>query len=121
MNHEKYRKWILCENWRDNEFNMKIYEVENMEEQNTQSLNDLKKNHPFVLSNGGFWISYNRLCIGYEMSKNPEIFRPIFSQKRQRLIDKLNFEIIRRPYFFELCKIKKIPIACVKIIVLFIL
>jgi len=29
------------------------------------------------------------------MVENTEIFRPIFSQKRQNLIDKLNFEITR--------------------------
>lgn len=123
MNSEKYRKFLLQYNWGLNLFDRKIYDVDFTEQiDNTQLFTiDLQLSHPFVLSERGFWVNHNQLCIGYEMGENTEIFRPIFSQKRQNLIYKLNFEIIRRPYFFELCKLVKIPIDCVKIIVIFIL
>ena len=80
MNREKYRKWYLTENWLNNQF-IVIKEKVNP---------NVQWNHPKVLSGEAFWNTYNELCIGYYSAKNHDIFRPIFSDKRQRLLDKVH-------------------------------
>ena len=149
----KYRKWYLSENWGENRFTMLEFLVELTQlqfRQNNRIMTvDFQRNHPMVLSGKAYWITHNKLCIGYKMTSNPEIFRPIFSHKRQKLIDRLNkFEAIysddgklvnkddigntidnpytfwnkiKSKYFMSLAKIhsKKIPIECIKNIVMF--
>jgi len=151
----KYRKWYLCENWGENRFRMIKYGVEFKEiriRRNNKIMTiDFQRNHPKVLSGEGYWITHEKLCIGYKMISNPEIYRPIFSHKRQKLIDRLNkFEAIysedgkfvneddmgntiddpykfwnkiKSKYFMLLVKMnsKNIPIDCVEYIVMFIL
>ena len=123
----KYRKWYLSENWGENRFIMVTREVENQRRGLTI---DFQRNHPIVLSGKAYWITHNKLCIGYKMTSNPEIYRPIFSHKRQRLLDKVNLTVIKpykfwnkikSEYFMSLAKIhsKKIPIECIKNIVMF--
>ena len=153
MNIIKYRKWYLQENWGQNRFIMIEYYVDFNERRicgfNRVQLSDFQSNHSRVLSGEGYWITYNKLCIGYKMNSNPEIFRPIFSHKRQKLIDRLHkFEAIysedgklvnnddmgntiddpykfwnkiKSKYFMSLAKIhsKKIPIECIKNIIMF--
>tara|TARA_B100000795_G_scaffold269766_3_gene260293 strand:- start:1382 stop:1723 length:342 start_codon:yes stop_codon:yes gene_type:complete len=108
----KYRKWYLSENWGENRFRMIKYDVEFKEIR-------IRNNHD------------RKLCIGYELDNNPNIYRPIFSHKRQRLLDKVNLNIInpykfwnkiKLKYFMSLVKMysKKIPIECVEYIVMFI-
>ena len=87
MNVTKYRKWYLSENWGHNRFRMIEYYV------------DFFENHPKVLSGQGYWLTLEKMCIGYEMDSNPEIYRPIFSHKRQRLLNNIHLNIIN-PYIF---------------------
>ena len=88
-----------------------------------------EKNHPLVLSGKAFWTTENTICVGYELIGNPEIFRPIFSHKRQRLLDEVNKDIIKpikfwnkikSKYFLTFSENKKIPLECIKIIINFI-
>ena len=84
MNKEKYRKWYLTENWQDNRFIMIKEKV------NISHYIFVSATPPKILSGEAFWITYNELCVGYYSEKNPDIFRPIFSHKRQRLLDKVH-------------------------------
>ena len=92
----KYRKLYLEENWGKNRF----YQITDYE-----------------------------MCIGYKLTENPEIFRPIFSYERQIFLDKVNLNIInpykfwnkiKLKYFILLLKVhsKKIPIDCIKKIIM---
>ena len=132
MNIQKYRKWYLEKNWGQNRFTMIEFYVEFPElrviRNNRIMTIDFQRNHPKVLSGEGYWITHNKLCIGYELRENPAIFRPIFSYKRQRFLDKVNLDIkkskkfwdkVKSKYFKQLCKIKKVPIECSKHIVNF--
>jgi len=123
----KYRKLYLSENWGENRFIMVTREVEHQRRGLTI---DFQTNHPKVLSGEAYWITHNKLCIGYVLDSNPGIYRPIFSHKRQRLLDKVNLNIIKpykfwnkikSNYFMSLVKIhsKKIPIECIKYIIMF--
>ena len=130
----KYRKWYLSENWGENRFTMLEFLVELTQlqfRQNNRIMTvDFQRNHPKVLSGEAYWITHTKLCIGYELDSNPGIYRPIFSHKRQRLLDKVNLNIIKpykfwnkikSGYFMSLAKIhsKKIPIECINNIVMF--
>jgi len=130
----KYRKWYLSENWGENRFTMLEFLVELTQlqfRQNNRIMTvDFQRNHPKVLSGEAYWITHTKLCIGYELDSNPGIYRPIFSHKRQRLLDKVNLNIIKpykfwdkikSNYFMSLAKIhsKKIPIECIKYIIMF--
>ena len=135
----KYRKFYLSENWGENRFTMLEFLVELTQIQFRQNngitnlgfLYNSQTNHPKVLSGEGYWVTHNKLCIGYELDKNPEIYRPIFSHKRQRLLDKVNLNVvkptlfwnkIKSKYFMSLAKVhsKKIPIECINNIVMFV-
>lgn len=127
MNSIKYRKLYLRENWEENEFIM-IEENVNIPYcfPCPYSVN-FQRSHPKVLSGEAFWINHNKLCIGYYSSKDPNVFRPIFSYTRQKLLDKLNssinnpnLSIARKKYLTGLDNIKKIPIDCIEIILSFI-
>ena len=91
MNSVKYRKIVLVWNWKDNQFIM-------IKEKNNKpkcfpcpySIN-FQRNHPKVLSGEAFWQTHNELCVGYYLSTNSDIFRPIFSYERQRLLDKVHY------------------------------
>jgi len=91
MNSIKYRKWYLTENWGENQFTI-IKEKVNVPRcfPCPYSIN-FQISHPKVLSGEAFWISHNELCIGYHSSSNPDIFRPIFSYKRHRLLDLVHY------------------------------
>ena len=130
MDLQKYRKLYLKENWGSNEFKMIEYYVDVKGRlENLKMSNDFQINHSKVLSGEGYWITHEKLCIGYVYSKNYKIFRPIFSYKRQRLLDKVNKDIynpinfwnkVKSKYFLTLSENKKIPLDCVKIIINFI-
>jgi len=85
--------------------------------------------HPRVLSGEAFWVSHNELCIGYISSKNQHIFRPVFSYKRQKILNKVNSDIINphkfwnkviSNYFKILYEKKNIPTECINIILKYI-
>ena len=83
---------------------------------------NMSKNHRDVLSGKCFWINNKELCMGYEMRMNETIFRPIFSHKRQRLLDKVHLNIInpmkfwnkiKSRFFTTLSEKKNIPLECI--------
>ena len=123
----KYRKLYLSENWRENRF-IAIIKYVGLEQQHFDDTIS-QRNHPLVLSGNAYWITHDQLCIGYELSENPEVFRPIFSHKRQRLMDILIPSIknpvkfwknLKSRYFLSMVKIKKLPIVCIDNIVMYI-
>ena len=125
MNATKYRKWYLEENWKNNEF---IMIKEKVVKFSSSSRFSFQISHPKVLSGEAYWITHNKLCLGYEMRKNPKIYRPVFSHKRQLLIDNVNKDIInskkfwnkiKSKYFNSLSQIKKLPVDCINHIVMF--
>ena len=140
MNSIKYRKWCLTENQQENKLTM-IKEKVNVPLcfPCPYSIN-FQRSHPKVLSGEAFWISHSEQCIGYHSRTNPDIFRPVFSYKRQRLLDKVhynkkedkpgeendysiikpNLRYARKKYLFGLVKKKELPMDCVKIILSFI-
>jgi hypothetical protein len=135
MNWRKYRKWYLSENWGENQFSKITYYVEPKVlrlRKNNGFMTVGKEecfNHPLVLTGNAFWINSDTLCVGYKLNRNPHVFRPIFSHKRQKLIDKLILDIknpskfwkkLKSRYFLSLVKIKKLPVVCIDNIVLFV-
>ena len=125
----KYRKWYLSENWGENRFRMVIYSIDNDYRMPSILIDDTIKNHYLVLTGKAFWINDWQLCVGYELEANRDIFRPIFSHKRQRFLDDVNSDIItskkfwnkvKLRYYSSLCKIKKLPLECADYIVRFI-
>ena len=116
MNVLLYRKIYLSENWGSNEFSMLNVGVE------------YRKNHPLVASGQAFWVNDSELCIGYHLNANPAVFRPVFSHKRQRLLEVVNADIlhpstfwhaVRMRYWQTICHLKQLPLACVDCIVRF--
>tara|TARA_Y100001970_G_scaffold294168_1_gene447878 strand:- start:5406 stop:5828 length:423 start_codon:yes stop_codon:yes gene_type:complete len=139
MDIHKYRKWYLKEEepyWGNNRFIMIKYRTHirhtafrNQSWRHMNIFTDDNWNHPLVSSGKAYWINNYELCVGYELAENPEIFRPVFSYKRQRFLDTVNKDIynpikfwnkIKSKYFKEICKIKKVPIECANYIVNFI-
>ena len=120
----KYRRWYLS--LFNNRFDKIMYKVES-KYQWFKSCGI--SNHPLVLSRKAFWVTGSTLCVGYCLCSDPTIYRPVFSHKRQRLIDVLHFNLeketsefwrrIRRRYWYCLCKLR-VPIECVDCIVRFI-
>ena len=129
MDITKYRKWYLEHNWGTNRFIMVKMRPHISHSEMRSECHELSNwNHPMVNSGEAFWITDSELCIGYKLEENTDIFRPIFSYKRQEILDKLNNNIynpikfwnkIKSTYFYSLCYITKLPIECVKNIVMF--
>ena len=139
MNVTKYRKWYLEENWKNNEFIMIKEKVVVPRCFPCPYSINFQMSHPKVLSGEAYWITHNKLCLGYELRKNPKIYRPIFSHKRQRLLDRLHkfneineedegntidnpkkfWNKIKSKYFNSLSQIKKLPVDCINHIVMF--
>ena len=77
------------------------------------------ENHPQVNSGNAYWTTDTTLCLGYTLKSNNTIFRPIFSYKRQELINKFQDKIseivlkrnesMKNKAKIELYKIKKLP------------
>lgn len=145
MNATIYRKIVLVENWGENKFIM-IEETVNVPKCFPCPYSShFQISHPKVSSGEGYWITHNKLCIGYYYQENPNIFRPIFSYTRQKLLDKVhygekeedeeedekdeepNYSIInpklgyaRQKYLFGLDNKKILPMGCIEIILSFI-
>ena len=137
MNGTKYLKYCLSENWGNNDF-IQIKEKVNIPQclPCSYSIN-FQISHPKVLSGEAYWITHNELCIGYHSAANHNIFRPIFSYKRQKKLDIVhygreeegnidysisnpNLKYARKKYFVGLDNARKLPIDCVDIILSFI-
>ena len=96
MDTVKYRR--LCLGSGQNKFKMvkKVVDLDYNEKSSTRfhwasMTYDMQKNHPLVLSGNAFWQTHNELCIGYILVTNNDVFRPIFSHARQRILDQMNF------------------------------
>lgn len=81
-------------------------------------------NHPLVNSHQAYWLTDASLCLGYRLRNNPDIFRPVFSHKRQRNINEFQNNIKRVVEkrneiraFIELFKIKRFPRVLVEKII----
>ena len=132
MNVMLYRKLYLTENWGDNRFSQvkhKVVGVKRLQNPDRRTLFDKIQNHPFVSSGRAYWINDNELCTGYQLRTTPEVFRPIFSHKRQRLLTAVHADIVnpstfwqavRTRYWFTVCQLKQLPLECVDCIVRFI-
>ena len=134
MNVILYRKLYLSRNWGSNCFSQlkhTVVEVERLQKwyPDRRTLFDNIQNHPFVNSGRAFWINDNELCMGYQLRTNRQVFRPIFSDKRQRLLNVVHADIIhpsnfwrtvRMRYWQNLCLLKQLPLECVDCIVRFI-
>lgn len=140
MNSTIYRKIVLVQNWGENKFII-IEETVNVPRCFPCPYSaHFQISHPKVSSGEGYWITHNKLCIGYYYNENPEIFRPIFSYTRQKLLDKVhygkkeededvcndysiikpNLRYARNKYLFGFVRKKELPMECVKIILSFI-
>ena len=119
MNLYKYREIYL------NDFTMKKLEHLNQgfiitgEPNEISGVGRIPGNHPWVNRRIAFWIGGQELCIGWILKDNPNIYRPIFSYKRNDLINKINRDIVlgtnvdkiwkkaKSRFFEQLCLIKK--------------
>ena len=82
-----YRKYIV------GSFTMIIKTVEAIHLNSAyRYFNKPYQNHPLVLSKNAFWLTDNKLCLGYTMDSNDKIFRPVFSHIRQGILSRVNFE-----------------------------
>jgi len=132
MNITLYRKLYLSENWGSNRFTKIKQKVVAFKKPNVWKNNRVKcvdYNHPSVLSGHAYWVNDRELCVGYRLQSNPSVFRPIFSHRRQRLLDQVNVEIlrptnfwraVRMRYWTTICNVKQLPLDCVDCIVRFI-
>ena len=150
MTPTKYRKWYLSQNWEENQFVM-IKEKVNIPDSMFVSATPLilQWSNSKVLSGEAFYIGHKEICIGYHARTNPDIFRPVFSHKRQILLDKVhynkkeeemgeekkdkkekegpdysiinpNLRYARKKYLFGFVKKKELPMDCIKNILSFI-
>ena len=134
MNVLLYRKLYLSENWGSNRFiqlKHPVVGVPRLQDwyPSSSTLFDNIQNHPFVTSGRAYWINDNELCVGYQLRTNPRVFRPIFSDKRQRLLNVVHTDLIhpsnfwrtvRMRYWQTVCLLKQLPLDCVDCIVRFI-
>jgi hypothetical protein len=130
MNTAKYRRFYLGKNkfkWSIKSVELDYNEKSSTPFHETKYTYDMQKNHPLVLSGNAFWQTHNELCIGYVLVTNNDVFRPIFSHTRQRILDQLNFVFPRYiNHFWEkyrtrswdlLFKKKNLPIEIINIII----
>lgn len=128
MDLRKYRHWYLADPrytcFKKIEYN--VDEIDCLDIENVNISIYFQKNHPKVLSGEGYWLTHRKLCIGYELIINKDIYRPIFQYERQNLLDKVNKNIynpinfwnkVKSKYFLTLSEKKKIPIECIKYII----
>jgi len=121
MDRFKYRKWYLSENWQNNAFHMIIH----CAKQQKRTREGQMVIHPLIVKGKAFRINDRELCVGYRSASNHTIFRPIFSHKRQRILDNVH-ENIRcptvfwyntdKPYHVCTCKVKELQLDCVRVI-----
>ena len=124
MNIHLYRKYLL--NWPLNYWDWDNIEVsEEMIPMNWRPHGEHSNiNHPLVNSGNAYWINRTTLCTGYRLAINDNVFRSIFSHKRQRIIDKflpnIKSAVHKREKnrkYLEIIRIKKIPKEVIKLII----
>jgi len=135
----KYRQYCLEHNWGTNRFQMVTYNVDEDVANDRVFETPYGRIHPLVLSKEAFWINKDELCIGYTLDLNPEVFRPIFSQSRQMILDRVHgdeidedgnkeqsirnpfkfLNKIKRMYFNTLYQKRNLPTVCIRHIIMF--
>ena len=131
MNNEKYRKIFLENNWANNAFSLvkykadyKKYNVELSMFDNNISI--YHKMHPLIKNGSAYWLNSHELCIGYISNIDPNIFRPIFSHRRQRILDTVNLDVkksitfwnrIKSRYYYTIAHKKELPLDIIEYIV----
>jgi len=121
MDIQLYRKYLL--NWPLNYWDWDILKLS--EKMSTHFYPDryLNRNHPLVISGNAYWINRKTLCLGYKLEIDNDIFRPIFSHKRQIMIDEFlpNIKIAvykreKNKKCLEIIRIKKLPTEVIHLI-----
>ena len=117
MNITKYRKVILQENWRENKF-----------------IAVTKSRHSYlnredILNDREFWSNPDKICVGFVMRSNIDIYRPLFSHSRQDMLNEIHTGITRVPskfwnsintkYFRGICKLN-LPLDTINYIISFV-
>lgn len=119
-----YRR-IVVNTDKNKYFSKQIWNSENITVQPWWRYTDLHTtNHPLVNSHKAYWTNNTTLCIGYIMIDNNDIFRPIFSHKRQVMINEFQPNIAiavkkrsEKMAYIALLKIKKLPVVLVEEII----
>ena len=119
-----YRR-IVVNTDKNKYFSKQTWNSENITVQPWWRYTDLHtKNHPLVNSHKAYWTNKTTLCIGYKMIDNNDIFRPIFSHKRQVMINEFQPNIAiavkkrsEKMAYMALVKIKKLPVVLVEEII----
>lgn len=77
-------------------------------------------NHPLVDQKIAYWSNDRTLCLGYQLQKNVNIYRPIFNLSRQKALDKVHVKLPqvvldreKKRLFLECLKIKILPVEIV--------
>ena len=65
------------------------------------------RKHPLVDSGIAYWSTYDTLLIGYNL-KNTDVWRPVFSRKREKLLCKVRHSIKKYMAKRELSRITKL-------------
>ena len=124
MDIEKYRKWYLLFNWGNSAFKSVKYKP--VYKKCNDKLIYRKYIHPKIRNESAYWINMYELCIGYVLKNNNNIFRPVFSYKRQKILDKINADIkkpnifwdkIKSRYFNIMAHKKELPLYIIEYIV----
>jgi hypothetical protein len=125
MDISKYRRfvvklWGVGRDW--------IGEYKSVEPRMTgsEALDYFVPNHPLVNSGDAYWANAVTLCLGYSLLGANDIFRPIFSYKRQKMIDEFQRNIARivkkrneKMAYVAIVKIKKLPLVLIDEIISF--
>ena len=127
----KYRKYVVNFSYISDHINNKPWEqlqliipIYNRGGPLWPWLNLSRQNHPLVNKGEAYWSNSTHLCLGYRLKNNHDIFRPIFNNDRQNIINQfqnnINRVVIKRNEkraFIELLKIKRLPIELVEKII----
>lgn len=124
MNIEKYRKLYLEYNWGNNAFTSVKYKPVYKKCDNISIYR--RCIHPLISEGSAYWLNMYDLCIGYVLINDHNIFRPVFSYRRQSILDKVNSDIknntnfwnkIKSRYYWVLAHKNELPLDIIEYIV----
>ena len=117
MNIIKYRKLYLQENWGRNEFIT------------VTRRRPLYLDREAILNDREFWSNPDKICVGFLMRSNINIYRPLFSHSRNEILNHIHTDITRVPskfwnriktkYFRGICKLN-LPLDTINYIISFV-
>ncbi len=122
MNIFQYRRITITPDWEEVILELSTSEAEKYRElfSNRRAIDRHCQNHPLVNSKDAFWKTSKNLCVGYRLNSNRKIFRPIFSHRRQDLINEFQKHIQEgvlkreeKALWLELVRIKRLPLEIV--------